>query len=52
MASRKQVYAKFGVTAEAAQLLETELGTLHLAQCGLENRFWDKSKSSEATRML
>ena len=22
------------------------------AQCGLENRFWDKSKSSEATRML
>ena len=52
MASREQVYAKFGVTAEAAQLLETELGTLHLAQCGLENRFWDKSKSSEATRTL
>ena len=52
MASREQVYAKFGATAQVAQLLEIELGTLHLAQCGLENRFWDKSKSSEATRTL
>ena len=52
MASREQVYAKLGITAEAAQLLETELGTLHLAQCGLENRLWDKSKCLEATRTL
>ncbi len=52
MASREQVYAKFGITAEAAQLLETELGTLLLAQCGLENRLWDKAKCLEAAFTL
>jgi hypothetical protein len=31
MANRDDVYWKFGITAEAAQLLETELGTLILA---------------------
>lgn len=30
MASRDELYAKFGITAEAAQLFETELGTLLL----------------------
>jgi hypothetical protein len=52
MATREQLYAKFGITAEAAQLLETELGTLLLAQCGLENRLWDKSKCLEAAQTL
>lgn len=28
MATRDELYAKFGITAEAAQLFETELGTL------------------------
>jgi hypothetical protein len=35
MASRDDLYCKFGVTAEAAQLFETELGTLLLAARGL-----------------
>lgn len=37
MADRHELYAKFGITAEAAQLFETELGTLLLALKGLEN---------------
>lgn len=37
MATREELYAKFGVTAEAAQLFETELGTLLLAISALEN---------------
>lgn len=37
MATRDEVYAKFGITAEAAQLLETELGTLLLCARGLQN---------------
>jgi hypothetical protein len=37
MATREELYAKFGVTAEAAQLFETELGTLLLAINGLEH---------------
>jgi hypothetical protein len=36
VASRDEVYAKFGITAEAAQLFETELGTLLLCARGLE----------------
>ena len=39
MAIRDELYAKFGITAEAAQLFETELGTLILSLCGLESRF-------------
>lgn len=52
MASIDQLHAKFGVTAEAAQLLETELGTLLLAECAFENRLWDKSKALEAASTL
>lgn len=37
MATRNELYAKFGITAEAAQLFETELGTLLLCARGLES---------------
>jgi len=37
MATRDELYAKFGITAEAAQLFETELGTLLLCLRGLEH---------------
>lgn len=37
MATRDELYAKFGITAEAAQLFETELGTLLLCARGLAN---------------
>jgi len=37
MADRRELYAKYGIAAEAAQLFETELGTLLLALRGLEN---------------
>lgn len=36
MATRDELYAKFGITAEVAQLFETELGTLLLCARGLE----------------
>jgi cytochrome c556 len=37
MATRDELYAKFGITAEASQLFETELGTLLLAVSAIEN---------------
>ena len=37
MATREELYAKFGITAEAAQLFETELGTLLLSVNAIEN---------------
>ncbi|WP_343343453.1 hypothetical protein WJT74_07895 [Sphingomicrobium sp. XHP0239] len=37
MANRHELYAKYGIAAEAAQLFETELGTLLLGLSGLEN---------------
>lgn len=37
MADRQELYAKYGIAAEAAQLFETELSTLLLALRGLEN---------------
>lgn len=39
MASREEVYCKFGMAAEAGQLFETELGTLLLGAHGLD-RSW------------
>jgi hypothetical protein len=36
MATRDEVYCKFGVTAEAGQLFETDLNTLLLAAHGLD----------------
>ena len=50
MATREEVYAKFGLTAEAAQLFETELDTILLAREG-EERGWhlqaDPEKAAE-----
>lgn len=37
MATLAELYAKFGITAEAGQLFETELGTLLLCSQGLEH---------------
>lgn len=37
MPDRHELYAKYGITAEAAQLFETELGTLLLSLRGFEN---------------
>lgn len=37
MATREEVYVKFGITAEAAQLFETELGSLLLYVQGTRN---------------
>jgi len=37
MATRDELYAKFGIIAEAAQLFETELGTLLLSVSAIEN---------------
>ncbi len=39
MTTREEIYAKFGVTAEAAQLFETELGTLILYVQGVSSRW-------------
>lgn len=37
MVDRGELYAKYGIAAEAAQLFETEMGTLLLGLQGLEN---------------
>ena len=50
MASREDLYAKFGIAAEAAQLLETELGTMILCLRGLENG-WHIIPDAEAGRI-
>ncbi|MCU6453063.1 hypothetical protein LPN01_03120 [Sphingomonas sp. A2-49] len=47
MATREQLYAKFGETAEAAQLFETELATLLLCVQGLEQG-WHVAPDGEA----
>lgn len=51
MATREELYAKFGITAEAAQLFETELGTLLLCARGLE-RGWHVVPDGESARDL
>lgn len=51
MASREELYAKFGITAEAAQLFETELGTLLLCVRGLDNG-WHVVPDGESGRDL
>jgi hypothetical protein len=45
------VYCKFGLAAEAAQLFETELGTLLLGATGAENA-WHVEPDPEAGRKL
>ena len=51
MATRDELYAKFGITAEAAQLFETELGTLLLCARGLESG-WHVVPDGESGRDL
>ena len=49
MAERHELYAKYGIAAEAAQLFETELGTLLLCLEGIENG-WHISPDGTAAR--
>ena len=51
MATRDDIYRKFGITAEAAQLLETELGTLLMACHGLKKEVWKDGKKREANEI-
>jgi hypothetical protein len=46
------VYRKFGETAEAAQLLETELGTMLLSVGALEEYLLTGTKPGRATELL
>ncbi len=52
MASRDQLYAKFGITAEAAQLFETALGTVVLASKGHNNNWYSEQDPNAAARAL
>ncbi|MEP2829688.1 hypothetical protein [Parvibaculum sp.] len=51
MATRDELYAKFGITAEAAQLFETSLGTVLLAATGL-GKSWHTVPDPEAGRKV
>jgi hypothetical protein len=48
MATRAELYEKFGWTAEAAQLFETDLGTIVLGAEGLRNDWHTKPDPSTA----
>lgn len=50
MPERHELYAKFGVAAEVAQLFETELGTLLLMQRAL-SKGWHVVPDGEAARV-
>ena len=52
MATREDVYCKFGLAAEAGQLFETELGTLLLGVEGLERGWSGKPEPEEARKFL
>lgn len=49
MANRHELYAKYGIAAEAAQLFETELGTLLLGLRGVDEG-WHIIPDGEAAR--
>lgn len=49
MADRHELYAKFGIAAEAAQLFETDLGTLLLCLKALDND-WHVVPDGDAAR--
>lgn len=51
MATREELYAKFGITAEAAQLFETSLGTILLGTTGL-GKGWHKTPEPQIGRQL
>jgi hypothetical protein len=52
LATRDQLYAKFGVTAEAAQLFEVELGSLLLCARAIEEGWHFKADSDKARKLL
>lgn len=52
MATRDALYAKFGITAEAAQLFETELGTVLLYARGFENGWQAEPDGERALKFL
>lgn len=52
MATRDELYAKFGITAEAAQLFETELGTLLLSVSAIENGWYVTPDPVNARKVL
>lgn len=51
MATRDEVYCKFGIAAEATQLFETDLNTLLLAAHGL-NEGWHVQPNTEAAQKM
>lgn len=52
MIDRHELYAKYGIAAEAAQLFETELGTLLLCIRGLENGWHVVPDGAKARKVL
>lgn len=52
MADRHELYAKYGIAAEAAQLFETELGTLLLCLQALENDWHVLPDGTAAQKVL
>lgn len=52
MATRNELYAKFGITAEAAQLFETEIATLLLFASSIENGWHVTPDQVSARRTL
>jgi hypothetical protein len=51
MPTLDEVYRKFGEVAEAAQLLETELGTIELCAKGIEHELFAGDKGELATEI-
>ena len=51
MTTRDEIYRKFGITAEAAQLLELELGTLLMSCHGVKEQLWKEEKNIEANEI-
>lgn len=52
MATREDVYCKFGLAAEAGQLFETELGTLLLFAKGLKGGWHISPKPDDGLKLL
>lgn len=52
MATRDELYAKFGITAEAAQLFEVELGSLLLCARAIEQGWRIEADSDRARKLL
>lgn len=52
LATRDELYAKFGITAEATQLFEAELGTMLLCARGLEHGWHVEADPDSARKLL